>query len=914
MVKRILALSFVAAFLAMTPTVFAGQLIAWGSNDTGQCDVPAGDDFITISHSLAIKSDGSLVAWRRNTSGQCNVPAGNDFVAVSGGGCHSLAVKLDGSIIAWGSNSFGLLDDVPEGNEFVDISGGFYYSAALKSDGSIVAWGENYFGQCNVPARNDFVGISAGGIHGVALKSDGSLATWGDNRYGQRRNVPKTNDFVGISGGGYHSLALKSDGSVVAWGMNNHAQCNVPADNDLIAISAGRYHSLGLKSDGSLIAWGLNADGQCNVPVGTNFSAISAGRYHNLAIIPEPSRLAAIELIGPEDVRKNHHAQYKTVAHYDDGTTRNATLSAIWWVEPNTIASIDSNGLLRTGDIAVSEDITIFARYTEGGVTSEMEKTVLISLSEILHVPADYQTIQEAIDVARYSDTVVIADGIYTGQGNRDIGLLGKAVTVRSENGPDNCIIDCQGTKDDQHGGFRFQKDEDTSSILDGFTIINGYAWQGGGIFCDNSNPMITNCIIASNTAAGQGGGICCRYSSPTITNCIITANSSGGDCGGGGINCDRESNPTITNCTISSNTARECGGAIYSRDSNPIIINCDITNNKAGWGGGGIYCGHDVSPTVSGCTIANCTISGNIANGEDRHGVPLGKGGGVRCGYRSKSTITNCVITGNFANYYGGGMSCWYDNSTTIANCTFAENSARDGNTLACDSRNQNYPSDIQLTNCILADADNGIWNNDNSTIIITYSNVQAGWFGEGNIDGDPCFVEAGYWDMNGVWVDGDYHLLSNSPCIDAGDPNYIPEPNETDLDGNPRIVNDRIDMGAYEYTPPILAELDINPKTLNLKSKGNFITCRIQLSEDYNVADIDPNSVFLEEEIPADRLVLEGQAAIVKFTRSALQQILTDLDPPAEAELLVSGELVEGTRFEGIDVVKVIDKGRKE
>jgi PKD repeat protein len=80
----------------------------------------------------------------------------------------------------------------------------------------------------------------------------------------------------------------------------------------------------------------------------------------------------------------------------------------------------------------------------------------------------------------------------------------------------------------------------------------------------------------------------------------------------------------------------------------------------------------------------------------------------------------------------------------------------------------------------------------------------------GTGNIDADPCFVEAGHWDPNGTpgnksddfWVDGDYHLLPLSPCIDAGDPNYPDDPNKRDIDGEARIINGRIDIGADEYS----------------------------------------------------------------------------------------------------------------
>jgi len=153
---------------------------------------------------------------------------------------------------------------------------------------------------------------------------------------------------------------------------------------------------------------------------------------------------------------------------------------------------------------------------------------------------------------------------------------------------------------------------------------------------------------------------------------------------------------------------------------------------------------------------------------------------------------------------------------------------------------------------------------------------------------------------------------LLPSSPCIDAGDPNYVAEPNETDLDGKPRVIGGRIDMGAYEYSPPIPAEVRIVPRTINLASKGKWITCQIWLPEDYDVVDIDSNSVFLEGEIEPEsfRVDEEEQVAIVRFSRSEVQGILA----PGEVELTVSGELTDGTRFEGADTIRVIDKSGKK
>lgn len=299
----------------------------------------------------------------------------------------------------------------------------------------------------------------------------------------------------------------------------------------------------------------------------------------------------------------------------------------------------------------------------------------------------DFPTIQAAIEAVVDGDVIELRDGTFTGDGNRDLDFLGKAITVRSQGGSaDGCVIDCQGSAADPHQGFYINTTAEPGAVLADLTIRAGYAHYGGGAFCYGSSPTITGCIFADCEADIEGGGLSARSGSPTVTACVFAENwaaSHGGgacchgsdaiftDCqfsanssayGGGAFGSLGGSEPVLTGCTFSANTAQALGGGVYCLGASPVLRECIFSGNVSQECGGGFYC-RESSPTLGECTFhENVTALGG--------GEVLG-GGGIFC-WDSFPLLTNCTFYGN-SSRAGGSLYLYAGSYATLENTIIA-------------------------------------------------------------------------------------------------------------------------------------------------------------------------------------------------------------------------------------------------
>jgi hypothetical protein len=416
--------------------------------------------------------------------------------------------------------------------------------------------------------------------------------------------------------------------------------------------------------------------------------------------------------------------------------------------------------------------------------------------------PTASKDIQSAVDAATDGDLILVTNGLYNTGGWVVYGsltnrvVINKAVSVRSVNGPAVTMIQ----------GYQIPSSSTAYSnnvrcvymtnnaTLSGFIITGGGTLAagtnltqlcGGGVFCESTNAILTNCVLAGNIcesqyAASSGGGAIYQG---TLNFCILSNNLVSTNTLSYWVLGGAAYKSVLNNCLIISNISSFGGGAAKS-----ILNRCSIIGNAA-LGGSTVFGGGTYACTASFCLIANnfsafagggdcvgnlnCCILCNNTSTHDGGGN--GSGGGSYLGNASSGTgygfLQNCLVVSNFSNGKGGGIS--FNSGGSMANCTIV------GNTATIEG--------------------GGVYNGNGTNCIVygnycpssTYgfsSNLFAGAYVNSYLSKNPLFVDM---------PNGNFRLQTNSPCIDKGYGTSVP----TDLDGRPRIINGLIDIGAYEF-----------------------------------------------------------------------------------------------------------------
>jgi parallel beta-helix repeat protein len=418
-----------------------------------------------------------------------------------------------------------------------------------------------------------------------------------------------------------------------------------------------------------------------------------------------------------------------------------------------------------------------------------------------IHVPADQPTIQAAITAAQTGDTVLVAPGTYF----ENLDFHGMAITVTSSDGPAVTIVDGSS----KGPVATFQTNEGASSVLNGLTLRNGVPTQafpftgttGGGVLIFLSSPTITNNVITGNHAI-CGIGMEIRGGSAVVRGNTITGNAQAGGsggCGGGGIEITGDFShppaaPQIIGNTITNNSllAGGFGGGIeVSFSASPIIRNNFIAGNTVFNSGGGIDLESSASPVV----VQNIIVNNSTRGGGSGAGIA------ILAASSAADVVANNTIAGNTA--FDGSSGIFVN---VIAPIVISNNivvAAAGQTAMVCNSFRTTFP--IFSHNDVVSPGSGGQpWS----------SNCAGNALNNGNIPGDPQFVDA---------VNGDYHLQTGSPAIDAGDNSASNLPTQ-DFDGHPRIAfgsaatcSNTVDMGAYEFVLTTTSSATLSPGVLD-------------------------------------------------------------------------------------------------
>jgi len=388
---------------------------------------------------------------------------------------------------------------------------------------------------------------------------------------------------------------------------------------------------------------------------------------------------------------------------------------------------------------------------------------------QIVVPSAQAPTIQAGVDLAPNFFEVLLADGTLIGPGNKNVDLGGKAVVVRSMNGPEHCVIDLQN----DGRAFLFDSYEGRDTVIEGITVVRGQ----------------TSC---RGCQSGGGGAIRIVSASPTLRGMHFVDNFAGS--GGGAIAVVGASAPLIEHCRFVANS----GGAIRSESSQmPEVISCDFVSNLgAALDGGGGAIG-----SLGPIEVVDCRFLGNLAD----------KGMAIWLTGVPTFSIRGCVFSGNtHLSQLGNGAVAMLQSQGEVRRCTFSRNvnlSDQAGLSLSGSA------TAVVLRDCLFWDNRGATGTIFRNQIEVADATIDVGWC---NIEGfadqllgpslfasPPLLIDPDGADNFAGTDDDDVRLLDGSPCIDAGEPATKKGPRAT-----PPIYFCRADIGAEEA--PHFADCD--------------------------------------------------------------------------------------------------------
>jgi len=234
----------------------------------------------------------------------------------------------------------------------------------------------------------------------------------------------------------------------------------------------------------------------------------------------------------------------------------------------------------------------------------------------------DFVDIWGALTASVTGDTILVAPGTYTGFQNKGLNPNGKNIVfLAGGDGGIPVTIDCEGAE----RAFLFESGEGDSTLVRGFTIVNGADIGGGGITASSASPTIEDCTFLDCYSALSGGALFLDMSTSTVSSCVFRGNTAGSS---GGAVYAYQTGVTFTGCLFDENTATGGGGALYLNSGSETALLCTFVENNLDQI---LVYGSDSDVSISNCVIANGTEGRSV--GINAAGVAM---------------VTHCVLFGN--------------------------------------------------------------------------------------------------------------------------------------------------------------------------------------------------------------------------------------------------------------------------